>query len=237
MGVAQAVSGRLYGIGVGPGDPELMTLKAARILADVPVVAYPAPDVGDSTARAIAAGFIPAGRTEIAIRIPMRPGRVPAAIYDAAAAELAAHLAAGRDVAVLCEGDPFFYGTFIYLHDRLAPRFAAEIVPGVSSLVACAAAAGRPLVRRDGALAVLPATLDDAELERRLATGDGAAILKVGRHLPRLRRLLARLGRLDGAVFVARASRPDAQVLPLAATEDAPAPYFSMILLADDASP
>ena len=136
------MSGRFYGIGVGPGDPELMTLKAVRILAAVPVIAYPAPDPGESAARAIAAAFIPAGRAEIAIRVPMRPGRMPVEVYDRAAEEIAVHLEAGRDVGVLCEGDPFFYGSFMYLHDRLAGQFACTIVPGVTSLTACAAASG-----------------------------------------------------------------------------------------------
>lgn len=231
MGLGEAMSGRLYGIGVGPGDPELMTLKAVRILAAAPVVAYPAPDSGESTARAIANRFIRPCQTEIAIRIPMRPGAVPAEIYDAAASEIAAHLEAGRDVAVLCEGDPFFYGSFMYLHDRLAGRFASTVVPGVSSLTACAAAGGRPLVRRDGALAVLPATLADADLEGRLRDCDSAAILKIGRHLPRLRTLLDRLGLTGRAIYVEYASRPDEKVLPLEKLGHAEAPYFSMVLL------
>ena len=222
---------RLIGVGVGPGDPELLTLKAARLLAELPVLAYLAPNEGESTARAIAARFIPAGRAEIAIRVPMRPGQVPESIYDGAAAEIAAHLQAGRDLGVLCEGDPLFYGSFMYLHDRLAGRFACTIVPGVTSLTACAAAAGRPLVRRDGVLTVLPATLPDAELERRLADGEAAAILKVGRHLPRLRALLGRLGRASSAVYVAHASRADERVVPLADLADAEAPYFSMLLI------
>ena len=149
MVVGQTVSGRFYGIGVGPGDPELMTLKAVRILSETPVIAYPAPNSGESSARAIAARFIPVGRIEIAIRVPMRVGPVPLEAYQRAADEIAGHLDAGRDVAVLCEGDPFFYGSFMYLHDALAGRFPSTIVPGVSSLTACAAASGRPLVRRD----------------------------------------------------------------------------------------
>jgi len=232
MGVEEGVSGRLYGIGVGPGDPELMTMKAVRILSEVPAVAFPAPENGESTARMIAARFIPAGRTEIAIRVPMRPGPEPAEIYDRAAEEIAAHLAEGRDVAVLCEGDPFFYGSFIYLHDRLAHRFPAIVVPGVTSLTACAAASKRPLVRRDDALAVLPATLPDSDLERHLAESDAAAILKVGRHLGRMRALLDRLGLTDVSSYVAHATRPDEVVSPLAALADEEAPYFSMILVA-----
>jgi precorrin-2/cobalt-factor-2 C20-methyltransferase len=221
MGLEESVSGRLYGIGVGPGDPELMTLKAVRTLGEVPVVAYPAPDPGESAARAIAAAFIPPRRIEIAIRVPMQPGRMPVEIYDRAAGEIALHLREGRDVAVLCEGDPFFYGSFIYLHDRLAADFPCTIVPGVTSLTACAAASGRPLVRRDDALSVLPAMLPDAELERRLGTADSAAILKVGRHLPRLRALLDRLGLAGSATYVAHATRPDERVAALAEFRDA----------------
>ena len=169
MVLEKAVSGKLYGIGVGPGDPELMTLKAVRILAEVPVIAYPAPNSGESSARAIAEKFIPAGRIEIAVRVPMRVGPVPLEAYERAAEEIATHLEAGRDVAVLCEGDPFFYGSFMYLHDALADRFPTTIVPGVSSLTACAAASGRPLVRRDDVLTIVPATLDDAAIEERLS--------------------------------------------------------------------
>ena len=231
MDLDQVMTGTLYGVGVGPGDPELMTLKAVRILAEAPVIAWPAADDGDSAARAIAAAFIPAGRREIAIRVPMRPGVVPSEAYDRAAVDIAAELRAGRDVAVLCEGDPFFYGSFTYLHDRLAGEFRCTVVPGVTSLTACAAASGRPLVRRNGVLAVLPATLPDAELERRLLDCQAAAILKVGRHLPRLHALLGRLGLMAACTYVERATRTDERVLPLAELGDAEAPYFSMILV------
>ncbi len=234
MGVEEVVSGRLYGVGVGPGDPELLTLKASRILARVPVVAYLAPNSGESSARKIAAQAIPAGVTELPIRVPMRPGPEPAALYDEAAEAIAAHLEAGRDVAVLCEGDPFFYGSFAYLHDRLAPRFPSTIVPGVTSLTACAAASGRPLARRDTVLVALPATLPDDDLERHLTAAGAAAILKVGRHLPRLKALLARLGLTDQSHYVAHATRADECALPLAALTDEEAPYFSMILVSKE---
>lgn len=235
MGMAQALSGHLYGIGVGPGDPELMTLKAVRILEDAPVVAYLAPATGESSARAIAAAFIPKGCREVAIRVPMRPGPEPAGIYERGAEEIAAHLAAGRDVAVLCEGDPFFYGSFAYLHDRLQPRFDCTIVPGVSSLTACAASSGNALARRNDSLTVLPATLADEELEHRLAEGGAFAILKVGRHFGRLRALLKRCGMTERCTYVAHATRGDEMVSPLAAMPETDAPYFSMILVAKDA--
>jgi precorrin-2/cobalt-factor-2 C20-methyltransferase len=132
------MSGTVYGIGVGPGDPELITVKALRLLRAADVIAYPAPEQGDSFARAIAAPHLPAGRIEIAIRMPIGDGQFPKhEIYDRAADEIAAHALAGRTVAVLCEGDPFFYGSFMYLHERLVERCPVKIVPGVSSLMAC----------------------------------------------------------------------------------------------------
>jgi precorrin-2/cobalt-factor-2 C20-methyltransferase len=234
MVVEKAVSGRLFGIGVGPGDPELMTLKAVRILSEVPVIAYPAPNSGESSARVIAQQFIPAGCTEIAIRVPMRVGPVPVEAYQRAADEIAAHLDAGRDVAVLCEGDPFFYGSFMYLHDALARKFPTVVVPGVTSLTACAAASGRPLVRRDDVLTVLPATLGDKELEHRLADANAAAIMKVGRHLSRLKTLLERLGLLASAIYVSHATRENERVMRLTELTDSEAPYFSMILVSRD---
>jgi precorrin-2/cobalt-factor-2 C20-methyltransferase len=226
------MTGRLYGLGLGPGDPELITLKAWRILRQVPVVAYPAPDDAASFARSIVAEWISPVQIEIAIRVPMEIARFPAQeVYDRAAIELASHLTAGRDVALLCQGDPLFYGSFMYLFGRLGDRFACEIVPGVSSLGACTAAAGFPLTARNDALAVLPAGLDDAELTRRLATCEAAAIIKLGRHFVRIRTLLSRLGLADKARYVERASLANQRVLPLDQVDPNSAPYFSMILL------
>jgi precorrin-2/cobalt-factor-2 C20-methyltransferase len=221
--------GRLFGIGVGPGDPELLTLKALRLLRAAPVVAYPAPWHGDSFARGIVAEWLDGRQREIAIRFPMQPGPPPAEIYDHAAQAIAAELAAGRDVALLCQGDPLFYGSFIGLLTRLGGRFSIEVVPGVSSLTACAAAAAMPLVTRDEALAVIPATLVEADLARRLAAAEIAAIPKLGRHLAKVKRVLEGIGRLADAVCVERASLPNQRVRPLAEIEDAP--YFSMALV------
>ena len=226
------MTGMLYGVGVGPGDPELMTLKAHRLIAGAEVVAYPAPDTGVSFARSIAAETISDNTIEVPIVIPMRAERFPAQdVYTAAAETLGHHLDAGTDVVVLCEGDPFFYGSFMYLFARLADRYPTEIVPGVSSLTACAAVAKTPLCARNESLSVLPGPLEDLALKARFAEGGAFAILKVGRHLPRLRDLVDEAGLMDRATYVGRATLADQTVLPLA---DAPesAPYFSMILIA-----
>jgi precorrin-2/cobalt-factor-2 C20-methyltransferase len=225
-------SGRLYGLGVGPGDPELLTLKALRLLRAVPVVAYPAPEHGNSFARSIVAAWIERHQREIAIRFPMRPGPPPVEIYDGAAAELAAELEDGRDVALLCQGDPLFYGSFINVLTRLAGRYQIEIVPGVSSLTACAAAAATPLVSRDDTLAVIPATLDEDQIAARLAASESVAIVKLGRHIAKVRRVLDRLGLLDGAVCIEHATLPTQRVAPFACINPDLAPYFSTVLIA-----
>jgi len=227
------VSGTLYGLGIGPGDPDLITLKARDILARAPVIAYPAPEGGESLVREIAAPHVPAGRVEIAIATPMTIERFPAReVYDRYAVILAGHLAAGRDVAVLCEGDPFFYGSFMYLFERLAGAHPTVVVPGVSSLAAVAAAAEVPLVSRNEVLCVLPAPMPEAELEARLARAEAAAIMKVGRHLAKVRRVLRRLGLEASATYVERASMANEWIAPLAAVADTTqAPYFSMILV------
>jgi len=226
------MSGTLFGLGVGPGDPELITLKAVRILQSSPVIAYPAPDTGDSMARAIAAPHIPDGRQEIIIRTPMIAGKFPANdVYDHYAKDISGHLDEGRDVAVLCEGDPFLFGSFMYIFERLSDRFPIEVVPGVSSIGACAAAAGAPLVSRNQVLSIVPAPLAEKDLEARIAVADAVAIMKVGRHLEKVRRVIDRLGLTEAAQYVERATLPNQKVSALAQLNDASAPYFSMILI------
>ena len=219
------MTGKAIGIGVGPGDPEVMTLKGARILSQSTVVAYPAPEEGDSLARRIAAPHLPDNATEIVIRMPLSANRFPVeGVYDRAAAEIAAHLAAGRDVAILCEGDPFFYGSFMYLFARLANDWPVEVVPGVSSLTACAAMSRKALAAQNDVLTVLPAPLPDDILRDRLAASDAAAIIKVGRHLPRINALLQEMGLADQAEYIEHATMADQHQAPLSELTGAKAP-------------
>ncbi|MFY0680805.1 MAG: precorrin-2 C(20)-methyltransferase [Thalassovita sp.] len=231
------MAGKLYGVGLGPGDPELMTLRAHRLIRDAAVVAYPALAGGDSLARSIAADVIPVGAQEIVMDVPMTVERAPAqAAYDRGAAAISAALEAGQDVVCLCEGDPFFYGSFMYLFARLSTRFEVEVVPGVTSVTACAARAGLPLAARNERLTVLPGPLPEAELRARIEGAESVAIMKVGRHLSKIRKVIAALGLTAKAVYVERASLAQEVVCPLA---DAPenAPYFSMILLVKGGDP
>ena len=226
------MNGTLYGLGVGPGDPELITLKALRLLRSAPVVAYPAPEHGDSLARSIVAEHLPGGQTEVAIRMPMLVERFPAQeIYDRAAVEIGAHLEAGRDVAVLCEGDPFFYGSFMYLFGRMAERFPVQVVPGVSSLTACAAASGAALASRNDVLTVIPAPLPPERLRELLLNTDAAAIMKLGRHFAKVRDVLTELGLAKQARYVERATMSNQRLLPLDEVDPDSVPYFSMVLV------
>jgi len=225
------MTGILYGVGVGPGDPELMTLKAHRVISGAKVIAYPAPDSGESFARSIAAKAIASDAIEIPMIVPMRVERFPAQdVYAASAEVIAKHLSTGENVVVLCEGDPFFYGSFMYLFARLADKFPTEIIPGVSSLGACSAALRRPLTARNDVLTVIPGPLPDADMRAKIESAEAIAIMKVGRHLPRIRTLLDEMGVTENAGYIERASLGEQTVLPLS---DAPegAPYFSMILI------
>ena len=225
-------SGTLYGVGVGPGDPELVTLKALRILQTVPVLAWPAPEEGRSLAREIVAQHLPGTQREIPIRMPLLPARFPANdVYDKAAREIGAVLAAGDNVAVICEGDPFFYGSFMYLFGRLAGDYPVEVVPGVSSLTACAAALGTPLSAKNDVLTVVPGPLDAETMKQRLADADAAAIIKVGRHLEKIRSVIDELGLGANARYIERATMSEQRIVPLAEVGDDDAPYFSMILV------
>ncbi len=229
--------GVLFGVGVGPGDAELLTLKAARVIGDAGVVSYPALPGRESLARAIVGDLLAEGIEELRIEVPMTPERAPAqAAYDAGAARIAEVLEAGRDVVFLCEGDPLFYGSFMYLQARLSARFRVEVVPGVASPMAAAAAAGQPLAARGEVLSVLPATLDDAALRARLALCDSAVIMKLGRHMGRVRALLEATGLAARAQYVERVGMADQLIRPLA---EAPseAPYFSLILVVRGADP
>ncbi|PTX57503.1 precorrin-2/cobalt-factor-2 C20-methyltransferase [Litoreibacter ponti] len=231
------MSGTLYGVGLGPGDPELITLKAARLIGAAKVIAYPTLAGGDSFARAIAAGLIPQDAREIRMDVPMSTEREPAQkAYDAGAAQIAEALEAGEDVVCLCEGDPFFYGSFMYLFARLSGQFDTQIIPGVTSVTACAARAAMPLAARNERLTILPGPLPEAELRARIDGAESVAIMKVGRHLPKIRGVINALGLTDQAMYIERATLPEEVVLPLG---DAPeqAPYFSMILLTKGADP
>lgn len=235
-----AQRGRLYGIGVGPGDPELLTLKALRLIEAVPVVAYFVAKGKKGNAFGIVEGYLRDTQRREPLVYPVTTETLPpplsyeaiiADFYDTAAAIVASHLDAGRDVAVICEGDPFFYGSYMYLHDRLAPRFDVEVVPGVCSMLGGAAVLGAPLVYRNQSLSVLSGVLSEEELRRRLADADAAVIMKLGRNFDKVRRVLEELGLAARALYVERATMANQRIVPLAEVDPMASPYFSLLVV------
>jgi precorrin-2/cobalt-factor-2 C20-methyltransferase len=231
---------KLIGVGVGPGDPELLTLKAMRALQEVEVIAHFAKAGNASNARAIVAGHLPTGVAELELLYPVTteiPKNAPAycnamrEFYDASALAVAAHLDAGRSVAVICEGDPLFYGSYMHLHVRLAERYPTDVIAGVTGMSGCWSAVGAPMAQGNDVFTVLPATLPQSELERRLADADGAVVMKLGRNLPKVRRALDRAGRLDRAIYVERGTMANAVVMRLTAKADEEAPYLAVVLV------
>lgn len=239
------MTGSFHVVGIGPGDPELITRKAERLVGAAAVVAFHAGVRKESHARRIAAHLIPADAVEEELRYPVTTGTTDhpggyvgalADFYDDCEARLAAHLDAGRDVVLLAEGDPLFYGSSMYLLDRFRDRFPVEVVPGIPAFAAATATVPAPLVRQNDVLTVLPGTLPEAELARRLADTDGAVIMKLGRTFPAVRSALEQAGRLDGALYVERASQPEERWLPVAEVDADSVPYFSLIVVPGDSA-
>jgi len=234
------MTGRLWGVGLGPGDPELVTIKAARLIAAADVVAFHSARHGRSIARSVAAPYLREGQIEEALVYPVtvettdHPGGYQGVIdefYTECAARLAAHLDQGRDVVVLAEGDPMFYGSYMHMHKRLAHRYPTEVVPGVTSISGAAAALGVPLVERDEVLTILPGTLPPEVLAERLADTDSAVVMKLGRTFTGVRQALSDAGRLKEAWYVERVSTPAQRVSPLAEVEPEEVPYFSLAMV------
>jgi precorrin-2/cobalt-factor-2 C20-methyltransferase len=223
---------KIWGLGIGPGDPDLITLKALKVLQKVDVIAYPALAGGESLVRSIAAPHLTMYQEEIIISIPMVNKRDPAQhAYDKATSEISMAVKAGKSVAILCEGDPFFYGSFMYLFVRLSEIHLVSVVPGVTSLAACSAALSLPLAARNDVVSVIPGPLDEKTLEKQLLATNVAAIIKVGKHLGKIKRVLQKIGAIENAHYIERATMVNQQIQPLSNLEINNAPYFSMIIV------
>jgi precorrin-2/cobalt-factor-2 C20-methyltransferase len=223
--------GNLYGLGIGPGDPELLTLKAHRILTSVPVIAYPTMENGKVLARAIVADYIRPEQIEVPMPLPFSVERSSQPYYDIAAEKIAEHLAAGRDVAVLCEGDPMLYGSFMYIFNRLSDRFHTEVIPGISSTFASAAMLGAPLTYRNDVLSIMPATLEADILRDRLAVADAAIIIKLGRHFAKIKLVLQELNLFERALYIERATLPNQVIKPIAEVDPTQVPYWAIVMI------
>jgi precorrin-2/cobalt-factor-2 C20-methyltransferase len=232
--------GRLYGIGLGPGDPELLTVKAVRLIQSAAVVGYFAKAGRRGNAREIVDRWMTGSAEELPLYYPMTTEHafdspvyvsVLAAFYENAVAAIGAHLDAGRDVALLSEGDPMFYGSFMHLYIRLRDRYSVTLVPGVMGMAGCWAAAGEPMTWGDDTLQVVPGTLPLEALIERLRGTDAAVIMKLGRNFGKVRLAVQEAGMLDRAIYVERGTMADEVVVRLADRVSGEAPYFSLILI------
>jgi precorrin-2/cobalt-factor-2 C20-methyltransferase len=240
MSGISSINGRLFGVGLGPGDPDLVTIKATKIIAAVPVAAYFAKKGARGKARAILDRWVTDTCLQLPLLYPLTTETHfcdPAyaeelrAFYTTAEGAIAAHLLAGRDVALVCEGDPLFYGSFMHLYVRLKDRFSVEIVPGVTGMSGCWSAAKAPMAWGDDVLSVLPGTLGRAALVRHLGAADAVVIIKIGANLAKIRAAIAEAGRLTTAIYVEHGTSETETIVPLAVKTGDHAPYFSSILI------
>jgi precorrin-2/cobalt-factor-2 C20-methyltransferase len=232
--------GTVFGVGVGPGDPELVTVKAARLLAKARTVAYFSKRGKTSNALLAAEPYLhpEAERlplvypytTEIAASHPQYVAALES-FYADGASQIIEQIRAGRDVIVLCEGDPLFYGSYLHLHLRLSAEHRCVVIPGITSFAGCAARAGIPLAHTDRVFSIVPGTLPEAELELRLLTGDPMAIIKLGRNFGKVKAVLERVGRAADATFVERGTTTSERIVPLYEQTGDTSIYFSLILV------
>lgn len=232
--------GMLTGVGVGPGDPELLTVKAVRAIEQADVIAFHARRGGSSTARGIAAQYFPKGVTEELLEYPVttgvtdHPGGYAGAMgefYADAAKRLGEHLKAGRNVVVLALGDPMLYSSYQHLHRLLAEDYPAQIIPGIPSITAAADVLGQPLAEDEDVLSVIPATLAEAELDAAFEACDSAVVMKLGRNFTKVRDALARAGREHDSYVVVRVGMEGQHAVPLEEANPEDIPYFSVVVV------
>ncbi|MCA1398603.1 precorrin-2 C(20)-methyltransferase [Bradyrhizobium sp. BRP56] len=231
--------GRIICCGLGPGDPDLMSLRADRVVRAAKHVAYFRKKGQPGQARRIVEGLLAADVSEYPMEYPVTTeiafdspdyARLLADFYDEWAERLARFVRA-IDIVVLCEGDPYFYGSFMHLHARLQGRVEIEVIAGIPGMVGCWNSVGQPIALADDVTTVLMGTLPEAELAERMRSSDALVVMKTGRNLPKIRRALASAGRLDDAWLVERGTMPDQRVARLADVGEADCPYFAIVLV------
>ncbi|MEZ5775733.1 MAG: precorrin-2 C(20)-methyltransferase [Hyphomicrobiaceae bacterium] len=240
MSASSATPGTVYGVGVGPGAPDLLTLRAARIVETADVLAYFAKRGRRGNGRTIVEGLVRPGTEELPLLYPVTTElpvghpdyeRMILGFYEDSAAAVRRLAEAGRSVAVISEGDPFFYGSFMHLWRRLRGVVPVEVVPGVTGMSGCWTRADVPITWGDDILTVLPGTLAEEVLAARLSMTDAAVVMKLGHNLPKVRRAMIAAGLHGRAIYVERGAMAGERVMPLADKTDDDAPYFSMILV------
>ncbi len=234
------MTGILHGVGLGPGDPELMSLRAHRLLGAARHVAYFRKAGRKGHALTIAEALLPRDAQHFAMEYPVtteipvkdpRYNALLAAFYEDCAAHLRGLVDAGEEVVVLCEGDPFFYGSFMHLYTRLSPVVPVQVTPGITGMSAAWTATDLPITWGDDVMTVLMGTLPEAQLTARMAEADALVIMKIGRNIDKVRSALRAAGKFDAAWLVEFASQQGQTVQRLSEAEGRVTPYFSIILV------
>ena len=232
--------GTIYGVGLGPGDPDLLSVRADRLVRGAQHVAFFRKQGRAGQARQMVDGLLRPGAEEFPMEYPVtteipvsdpRYNDILSSFYADCAARLLALAEAGTDVVVLCEGDPFFYGSFMHLHTRLVGRVPVDVVPGVTGMSGAWTANGMPFTWGDDVLTVLMGTLPESDLARRMTDGDALVVMKIGRHLEKVVTALKAAGKYADAVLVEYATMPGQVVRPVREVEGKVAPYFSIIVV------
>lgn len=232
--------GTIFGVGLGPGDPDLMSVRADRLVRGAHHVAYFRKAGRAGRARTTVEGMLRADVQEIPMDYPVTT-EIPlddpayadclAGFYAQVSAHLIAVAATGQDVVVLCEGDPFFYGSFMHLYTRVKDHAPVSVVPAITGMSAAWTATGIPITWGDDVLCVLTGTMDGPALARHMEAADALVVMKIGRNLPKVRAALAAAGKLDRAWLVECASMEAERVIPLAQAGDRTVPYFSIVIV------
>lgn len=232
--------GTFHGVGLGPGNPDLLTVQAVKLVESAGLLTYFAKKGRRGNARTIVDKWVPKGKPELPLWYPMTTEThfgeevyITALkdFYERSVEGIADVLDMGKDVVLVCEGDPMFYGSFMHLYVRLKDRYPTKITPGVTGMAGCWAAAGLAMTWGDDQLSVLAGTLDEDELVRRLEATDAAVIMKLGSNFAKVRKAIERAGMLARATYVERGTMAGEVVMPLADKDESPAPYFSLILI------
>lgn len=233
-------NGILYGIGVGPGDPELLTMKAVKAIGEADIIAYPTANGTKSNAKTTIEPYLKSTHQLMPLTYPVTAGPIADSaayqqlmqtFYDQTAAELDRELATGKTVAIICAGDPFVFGSYMYWHARLAEKFETIVIPGISSILAAPVSLGMPLCHREDIVSIIPGTLSEAEISKALVGAGSAVIMKLGRTFEKVRRAVAAAGLTDNAYLVERATMSGERILPISMVNAAEVPYFSLVVI------
>ena len=232
--------GTIWGVGLGPGDPDLMSVRANRLVRDTKNIAFFRKAGRAGRARTIVNGMLRQDAFELAMEYPVTTeialadpnyNKCLSEFYAGVTDQLRELVHSGEDVAVLCEGDPFFYGSFMHLYTRLKDHVPVQVVPAITGMSAAWTATGVPVTWGDDVMTVVLGTMAEEDLTRRMADSDAIVVMKVGRNLPKVRKALEAAGKIDDAWLVECASMSEERAVPLKEAEGATVPYFSIVIV------